>query len=57
MTPTIQFLIGVLIYREPMPMSRLAGFTLVWSALVILVLDALGAARSARAAAPAAAPA
>ena len=57
MTPTIQFLIGVLIYREPMPLSRLAGFALVWVALAILVLDAVGAVRSARAAAPAAAPA
>jgi chloramphenicol-sensitive protein RarD len=57
MTPTIQFLIGVLVYREPMPLSRLAGFALVWTALVILVLDALGAVRASRAAAPAAAPA
>jgi chloramphenicol-sensitive protein RarD len=55
-TPTIQFLIGVLFYGEPMPLSRLAGFALVWIALVVLILDALGAAR-ARMAAPAAAPA
>jgi chloramphenicol-sensitive protein RarD len=56
MTPTIQFLIGVLFYGEPMPLSQLVGFALVWIALVILMLDALGAAR-ARMAAPAAAPA
>ena len=56
MTPTIQFLIGVLFYGEPMPLSQLVGFALVWIALLILVLDALGAAR-ARMAAPAAAPA
>jgi chloramphenicol-sensitive protein RarD len=57
MTPTIQFLIGVAFYGEPMPLSRLAGFGLVWVALLILILDALGAARAARMAAPAAAPA
>ena len=56
MTPTIQFLIGVLLYGEAMPLSRLAGFALVWIALAILIADALGAAR-ARMAAPAAAPA
>ena len=56
MTPTIQFLIGVLFYGEPMPLSQLVGFALVWIALLILMLDALGAAR-ARMAAPAAAPA
>jgi chloramphenicol-sensitive protein RarD len=57
MTPTIQFLIGVAFYGEPMPLSRLAGFALVWIALLILILDALGAARASRMAAPAAAPA
>ena len=46
LTPTIQFLIGVLFYREPMPLSRLAGFALVWLALVMLMLDALGASRA-----------
>ena len=38
--PTMQFLIGVLIYGEPMPLSRLAGFALVWVALVIFATDA-----------------
>jgi chloramphenicol-sensitive protein RarD len=56
MTPTIQFLIAVLFYDEPMPLSRLAGFGLVWIALALLVFDAVGATR-ARLAAPAAAPA
>jgi chloramphenicol-sensitive protein RarD len=46
MTPTIQFLIGVLLYSEPMPLSRLAGFVLVWIALVVFMLDALGASRA-----------
>ena len=58
MTPTIQFLIGVLLYDEPMPLSRLVGFALVWIALLIFMLDALGASRArVRAAPPAPAPA
>jgi chloramphenicol-sensitive protein RarD len=57
LTPTIQFLIGVLFYGEPMPLSRLAGFALVWIALVIFMLDALGASRARVRAAPAHAPA
>jgi chloramphenicol-sensitive protein RarD len=40
-TPVLQFLIGVLLYDEPMPASRLAGFALVWAALVVLTLDNL----------------
>ena len=56
LTPTIQFLIGVLFYGEPMPLSRLAGFALVWIALVIFMLDALGASRARVRAAPAPAP-
>ncbi len=41
LAPTLQFLIGVLIYQEPMPASRLAGFALVWLALTIFTLDAV----------------
>ena len=46
-TPTMQFLIGVLVYGEDMPLSRLAGFALVWVALVVLSVDAVRAARAA----------
>lgn len=49
LTPTIQFLIGVLIYREPMPPGRLAGFSLVWLALALLTIDGLGYRRRAQA--------
>jgi chloramphenicol-sensitive protein RarD len=35
LAPTIQFLIGVFVYREPFDQSRLVGFTIVWLALVI----------------------
>jgi chloramphenicol-sensitive protein RarD len=52
--PILQFLIGVLIRGEAMPLSRLGGFALVWVALVIFAVDAVRAARrGARAPAPA----
>lgn len=40
-TPTMQFLIGVLVLGEDLPADRLAGFALVWAALVVLGLDAV----------------
>jgi chloramphenicol-sensitive protein RarD len=39
MTPTIQFLIGVLLRHEPLPTSRLVGFVLVWIALAMFTFD------------------
>jgi chloramphenicol-sensitive protein RarD len=41
LAPVLQFLIGVLVYGESMPLSRLAGFALVWVALVIFTVDAV----------------
>jgi len=41
LTPVLQFLLGVLLYDEPMPASRLAGFTLIWAALALLTFDSL----------------
>jgi chloramphenicol-sensitive protein RarD len=49
--PVMQFLIGVLVYAEPMPPSRLAGFALVWVALVVLSVDGLRNRRTRRRAA------
>jgi chloramphenicol-sensitive protein RarD len=49
LAPTLQFLIGVLIDGEPMPLSRLAGFALVWTALAISTYDAVRRARATRA--------
>lgn len=54
--PVLQLGCGVLIFHEPMPPARLAGFALVWLALVIFSLDALRNGRRTRAAARAAAP-
>lgn len=36
LTPTLQLLIGVFVYDEPMPASRLVGFVLVWCALLVM---------------------
>jgi chloramphenicol-sensitive protein RarD len=41
LAPVLQFLTGVLIFSEPMPAPRLAGFALVWLALVLLTVDSL----------------
>ena len=38
-TPTMQFLLGVLVLGEQMPVARWWGFALVWVALVILTAD------------------
>jgi chloramphenicol-sensitive protein RarD len=37
--PTLQFLIGVFLYREPFDRSRLIGFSLVWMALIIFWVE------------------
>jgi chloramphenicol-sensitive protein RarD len=51
--PTIQFLIGVTVFREPMPAARWIGFSLVWLALVLLTVDSLAARRRRTVSAPA----
>ncbi len=38
-TPTLQFLCGVMIYREPFTSTQLIGFGIVWSALIIFVME------------------
>ena len=48
LAPTLQFAIGVLIYSEPMPATRLAGFALVWVALAVFTWDAVQGTRRAR---------
>ncbi|HEV2999519.1 MAG TPA: EamA family transporter RarD [Solirubrobacteraceae bacterium] len=58
LAPSLQFLIGVFVYSEPMPASRLAGFALVWVALALFTAGAWRTARIARLTAePAVAPA
>ena len=41
LAPVMQLVIGLLVYDEPMPVSRLAGFALVWLALAVLTVDML----------------
>jgi chloramphenicol-sensitive protein RarD len=45
LAPAIQFLLGVLVFGEPMPPARVAGFALVWTALVIFTAGMLRDAR------------
>jgi chloramphenicol-sensitive protein RarD len=37
--PTLQFLIGVFIYKEPFSQNQLIGFGIVWIALVIFLVE------------------
>jgi chloramphenicol-sensitive protein RarD len=37
--PTLQFLLGVFVYKEPFTAARLAGFGLVWIALIIFGVE------------------
>jgi chloramphenicol-sensitive protein RarD len=46
--PILQLGLGVLLFHEPMPPARLAGFALVWVALVIFTVDGLRGARRTR---------
>ncbi|AXK36474.1 EamA family transporter RarD [Streptomyces armeniacus] len=41
MAPAFMFVLGLLVFHEPMPPERWAGFLLVWTALVLLTWDAL----------------
>jgi len=42
LAPVLQFAVGVGIDHEPMPPVRWVGFTLVWIALIVLTVDAIG---------------
>jgi chloramphenicol-sensitive protein RarD len=39
LTPVLQLLVGVLVFHEPMPAERWAGFVLVWVAIALLTVD------------------
>jgi chloramphenicol-sensitive protein RarD len=39
--PTLQFLIGVLVYDEPFGISRLIGFSIIWLALILYSAEGL----------------
>jgi len=46
--PILQLAFGVVLFHEPMPPARLAGFGLVWLALIIFTVDGIRGARAAR---------
>jgi chloramphenicol-sensitive protein RarD len=39
--PTLQFLLGVFFFQEPMPLVRLLGFAVIWVALALFTADSL----------------
>ncbi|RIQ26885.1 EamA family transporter RarD [Jiangella rhizosphaerae] len=41
LTPTLQFLLGVVVYGETVPPVRWVGFALIWTALAILTAEVL----------------
>jgi chloramphenicol-sensitive protein RarD len=41
LTPTLQFVIGVALYDEPMTPARWVGFVLVWAALAVFTAESL----------------
>jgi chloramphenicol-sensitive protein RarD len=49
LTPTLQLILGVLVFAEPLPPVRLAGFIIVWCALAIFTWDAIRTSRKNRA--------
>ncbi|GAA4778017.1 EamA family transporter RarD [Microbacterium gilvum] len=46
--PILQFLCGVVVLHEPMPVERWIGFAIVWVALVVLTVDMVRHARRSR---------
>jgi chloramphenicol-sensitive protein RarD len=44
--PTLQFLLGVLVYREPFRHAQLIGYGLVWTALILFGVERLIAYRT-----------
>lgn len=39
LTPTMQFALGIMVFREPLPLAKLLGFVLVWTALALFTVD------------------
>ena len=41
LTPTVQFLLGILFFHEPMPAMRWVGFSMIWLALLLFTAETL----------------
>ena len=48
-SPALQFLVGIVIYKEPFSHKQLIGFAFVWSALVLFTLEHLSVRQEAEA--------
>jgi chloramphenicol-sensitive protein RarD len=48
--PTIQFLLGILVYKEPFSRQQLIGFAFVWSAVIVFATEGILARAQQRAA-------
>ena len=48
LSPTLQFLVAVLVFREPFPSDKLLSFIFIWAAVLIYAADSLNAARRGR---------
>jgi chloramphenicol-sensitive protein RarD len=49
LAPALQFVVGVVILHEDMPIERWIGFALIWVALMVLTVDMLASGRARRA--------
>jgi len=45
LSPTMQALLGVWVFHEAFPAARLAGFLIIWAALILYVLEGLWVSR------------
>src|SRR3954454_1015689 len=41
-TPTVQFILGLVVFGEPMPPMRWVGFGLIWLSLALFTIETLG---------------
>ncbi len=41
LAPTIQFLIGLLIFHEPFPTAKMIGFAIIWLALLLFSIESI----------------
>ncbi|PDQ35279.1 MAG: EamA family transporter [Candidatus Lumbricidophila eiseniae] len=48
LAPLLQFIVGVVILHEPMPLERWIGFGLVWCAIIVLIVDIIRRTRVSR---------
>jgi chloramphenicol-sensitive protein RarD len=46
LTPTLQFLLAVVAFGEPLSLAKLLSFVCIWAAVLIYAFDSLNAARS-----------